>query len=61
MRFPETHEDPARELCGYSDGLEVTSPASVRDLLAEIGSRLVAAYACGGLRAASKTAATSAP
>jgi predicted DNA-binding transcriptional regulator YafY len=45
VRFPHTHDDPARELCGYSDGFEVLGPDAVRDRLAEIGSRLVATYA----------------
>lgn len=35
--FPETHDDPARELSAYADGLEVLGPADVRARLAEIG------------------------
>lgn len=42
--FPETHDDPARELCGYSEGLEVLDPPDVRERLAAIGGRLVATY-----------------
>ena len=45
IRFPEMHEDPARELCGYGDALEVLSPADVRERLAEIGTALVRRYA----------------
>jgi predicted DNA-binding transcriptional regulator YafY len=45
IRFPETHEDPARELCAYGDALEVLSPADVRERLAEIGTALVRRYA----------------
>jgi predicted DNA-binding transcriptional regulator YafY len=43
--FPETHDDPARELCSFADSLEVTAPADVRLRLAEIGARLVSRYA----------------
>jgi predicted DNA-binding transcriptional regulator YafY len=43
--FPETHDDPARELCAYGDRLEVLDPPEVRDRLADIGARLVAQYA----------------
>ena len=39
--FPPTHDDPARELCGFAGGLEVTGPADVRARLAEIGSILM--------------------
>jgi predicted DNA-binding transcriptional regulator YafY len=35
--FAETHDDPARELAGYADGLEVVSPVEVRDRMAELG------------------------
>jgi predicted DNA-binding transcriptional regulator YafY len=47
--FPETRDDPARELCSYGDGLEVLDPPDVRDRLAEIGTRLVERYANGGV------------
>jgi len=49
LGFPETRDDPARELCNYGDGLEVLDPPDVRDRLAEIGTRLVERYAHGGL------------
>lgn len=42
VSFPESHDDPARELCSYADGLEVISPPDVRSRLAEMGARLVA-------------------
>jgi predicted DNA-binding transcriptional regulator YafY len=44
LGFPETHDDPARELCTYSEGLEVLEPPDVRRRLAELGSRLVERY-----------------
>jgi predicted DNA-binding transcriptional regulator YafY len=43
--FPESHDDPARELSVFADGLEVMGPAEVRDRLAEIGRKLVARHA----------------
>ena len=43
--FPETHDDPARELCSFADGVEVTGPEEVRARLADIGARLVSRYA----------------
>ena len=45
--FPETHDDPARELCGYADALEVLAPPEVRERLADIGSALVELYGSG--------------
>jgi predicted DNA-binding transcriptional regulator YafY len=43
--FPPRHDDPARELCAYAEGLEVLGPPEVRARLAEIGSALVTKYA----------------
>jgi predicted DNA-binding transcriptional regulator YafY len=43
--FPEHHDDPARELAGYADGLEVLRPDDVRERLVEIGRRLVERHA----------------
>ena len=45
MGFPETHDDPARELCSYADSIEVLEPLEVRARLAEIGAALSARYA----------------
>jgi predicted DNA-binding transcriptional regulator YafY len=42
--FPETHDDPARELSSYGGGLEVIAPPEVRARMAEIGSALVALH-----------------
>ncbi len=39
--FPSTYDDPARELCGYADGLEVLGPDDVRARMAELGNLLV--------------------
>jgi predicted DNA-binding transcriptional regulator YafY len=39
--FPETHDDPARELSGFGGALEVLGPPEVRVRLAEIGAQLV--------------------
>jgi predicted DNA-binding transcriptional regulator YafY len=39
--FPSTYDDPARELSGYADGLEVLSPREVRARMAELGALLV--------------------
>jgi predicted DNA-binding transcriptional regulator YafY len=39
--FPSTYDDPARELSGYADGLEVLSPSDVRARMAELGTLLV--------------------
>jgi predicted DNA-binding transcriptional regulator YafY len=44
LGFPDTHGDPARELCGYGDGLEVVGPPDVRARLAELGRDLVRRY-----------------
>ena len=44
LGFPDGYGDPARELCGYDDALEVLGPPEVRDRLAEIGGALVARY-----------------
>ena len=43
--FPSTYDDPARELSGYADGLEVLSPPEVRARMAELGALLVRAHA----------------
>jgi predicted DNA-binding transcriptional regulator YafY len=42
--FPETHDDPARELCGFAGGVEVVAPVEVRARLADIGAVLAAAH-----------------
>jgi predicted DNA-binding transcriptional regulator YafY len=42
--FPETHDDPARELSSFGGELEVIAPVEVRERMAEIGSRLVALH-----------------
>ncbi len=44
VRLPRTHDDPARELCGYGDSLEVLGPPEVRRRLGEIGTHLVGCY-----------------
>jgi hypothetical protein len=44
LGFPPTHDDPARELAGYADGIEVLDPPEVRERLAEIGGALVSTY-----------------
>ncbi len=41
IEFPSTYEDPARELCGYADALEVLGPREVRSRMAELGDLLV--------------------
>ena len=46
--FPATHDDPARELAGYADAVEVLTPSEVRDRLAEIGRALVAVHGPSG-------------
>lgn len=43
--FPETHDDPARELSSYGGGLEVTGPSDVRARMVAIGEKLVALHA----------------
>lgn len=48
LGFPEAYDDPARELCGYGDGLEVLGPPEVRRRLAELGGALVARYGTAG-------------
>lgn len=48
LGFAEQHGDPARELVGYTGGLEVVGPPEVRRRLAEIGAALVAQYAVAG-------------
>ena len=40
--FPETHDDPARELCGFGGDLEVVAPPEVRARMADIGRALAA-------------------
>lgn len=44
IAFPDTHGDPARELCGYADGLEVLAPPDVREGLARLGAVLRERY-----------------
>jgi predicted DNA-binding transcriptional regulator YafY len=44
LGFPPGHDDPARELAGYADGIEVLDPPDVRARLAEIGGALVSTY-----------------
>ena len=44
LGFPPTHDDPARELAGFADGIEVLDPPEVRARLAEIGGALVSTY-----------------
>jgi predicted DNA-binding transcriptional regulator YafY len=43
--FPESHDDPARELSGYAGSVEVLSPPEVRARMAEIGALLAARHA----------------
>jgi predicted DNA-binding transcriptional regulator YafY len=43
IAFPETHEDPARELAAYADSLEVLAP-DVRERMAEFGLMLAARH-----------------
>ena len=43
--FPATHDDPARQLCAYAGGLEVTAPLEVRQRLAEFGAQLTSQHA----------------
>ena len=45
--FPEQHDDPARELCGYAGYLEVVDPPDVRERLAQMGRDLVERHAAG--------------
>jgi predicted DNA-binding transcriptional regulator YafY len=45
IRFPESHEDPARELCAFGGELEVLDPPDVRARLAELGAALAARHA----------------
>jgi predicted DNA-binding transcriptional regulator YafY len=47
--LPATHDDPARELCAFADGLEVVGPADVRERLAEIGRALLARHGTAAL------------
>ena len=42
--FPETHDDPARELCSFGGDLEVLAPVEVRERMAEIGRTLAARH-----------------
>jgi predicted DNA-binding transcriptional regulator YafY len=46
--FPETHDDPARELSGFAGDLEVLAPPEVRARMADIGSKLVARHGSPG-------------
>jgi predicted DNA-binding transcriptional regulator YafY len=43
--FPPSHDDPARELCGFAGAVEVVDPPDVRARLAAIGTALVTTYA----------------
>lgn len=43
--FPETHDDPARQLCTFAGGLEVLAPPDVRARLAELGRELAERHA----------------
>lgn len=45
--FPDSHNDPGRELCGYAEGLEVLDPPEVRDRLAQLGAVLSERYGSG--------------
>ena len=45
--FPDSHGDPAIELCGYAEGLEVLGPPEVRDRLARLGTVLRERYGGG--------------
>jgi predicted DNA-binding transcriptional regulator YafY len=45
--FPETHDNPARELCAFGGALEVMAPADVRAGMAEIGRALIARHGAG--------------
>lgn len=47
IAFPDEH-DPALELAGYGEVLEVLAPPEVREALAAIGARLVERYAANG-------------
>jgi predicted DNA-binding transcriptional regulator YafY len=42
--FPQTHDDPARELSSFGGGVEVLAPPEVRARMADIGSELVARH-----------------
>jgi len=42
--FPETHDDPARELCSLGGDVEVLAPPAVRARMAELGRLLVARH-----------------
>jgi predicted DNA-binding transcriptional regulator YafY len=42
--FPQTHDDPARELSGFAGELEVLAPLDLRARMAEIGRALVARH-----------------
>jgi predicted DNA-binding transcriptional regulator YafY len=48
--FPEQHDDPARELCAYSEGIEVLGPPEVRERLAHFGAVLVSRYGVSSAR-----------
>jgi predicted DNA-binding transcriptional regulator YafY len=45
--FPETHDNPARELCAFGGALEVMAPADVRAGMAQIGRALIARHGAG--------------
>jgi len=49
IAFPETHDDPARELCAYAEVLDVLGPPDVRARLAELGAALTRRYATTSL------------
>lgn len=42
--FPQHHDDPARQLCVFAGGLEVTSPPEVRARLKDYGASLLASH-----------------
>ena len=46
--FPEQHDDPARELCGYAGHLRVIGPPEVRERVREMGEALAAAHSASG-------------
>lgn len=53
--FPESHGDPARELCGYAEGLEVLDPPDVRERLAQLGAVLSERYGSKASHACQET------
>jgi predicted DNA-binding transcriptional regulator YafY len=45
--FPDTHENPARELASFGGEIEVLAPADVRAGMAEIGAALIVRHGAG--------------